>query len=148
MAPWRPSDSKMASQEVLDRDLRQVAGDEGPVVLPQPVGDLGDGGLRDEQLARGVSEGVLGVASRQSSGAHLSGEVVQDVGVAVERAHQAGTVGLPGGTHLGDAHLDRTLGRADAAWLIPVAQAALERSSLVATASFEEVGLLGLESSG
>ncbi len=74
--------------------------------------------------------------------------MVQDVGVAVERAHQARAVELPGGTHLGDAHLDRTLGRADAAWLIPVAQAALERSSLVAAASFEEVGLLGLESSG
>ena len=102
MAPWRRSDSKMASQEVLDRDLREVAGDEGLVVLPQPVGDLGDGGLRDEQLARGVSEGVLDVAGRQSPGAHLGDEVVQDVGVAVEKAHQARAVGLarwhaPGG---------------------------------------------------
>jgi hypothetical protein len=54
--------------EVLGRDLREVAGDKGLVVLPQPVGDLGDGGLRDEQLARSVSEGVLDVPGRQPPG--------------------------------------------------------------------------------
>jgi len=42
------------AEQVLDGDLGQVPGDEGLVVLPQLVGDLGDRGLGDEQLTRGV----------------------------------------------------------------------------------------------
>jgi len=38
------------------------------VVASQRVGDLRDGGLRDEQLAGGVSEGVLDVPGRQPPG--------------------------------------------------------------------------------
>jgi hypothetical protein len=50
------------AEQVLDLDLGQVAGDEGLVVLPQPIGDLRDRALGDQQLAGRVSEGVLDVA--------------------------------------------------------------------------------------
>jgi hypothetical protein len=64
LARERPEDG--VAEQVLDGDVRQVPGREGIVVLPELIGDLRDGGLGDEQLARGVPEGVLDISVDRS----------------------------------------------------------------------------------
>ena len=123
LAPQRLEDG--VAKEVLDADVGEVSGAEGLVVLPELVGDLGDRGLGDEQLAGRVTEGVLHVARGQPSGVHLGHQAFEDVGVALEERHQVGAVGLAGVAHLGDADVDGAFGGADAPGLIAVARPAL-----------------------
>jgi hypothetical protein len=77
-------------REVLDLDVGQIAGDEPLGVLPEPIGDVRDRGLRDQQLTGGVTKGILDVAGGQSAGVHLVDERLEHLAVTVEEARQAG----------------------------------------------------------
>jgi hypothetical protein len=133
-------------EQVLDVDLGEVPGAEGLVVLPQPVGDLAHRRFGDQQLAGGVPEGVLDVAGRQAPGIHLGDQALQDVGVALQEAHQRRPVGLGAAADLRDPDIDRPLGRADVPGLIAIAQATPTlASSLVAAPAAENVSLFPFE---
>ena len=118
LTPERLEDG--VAEEVLDADVGEVPREEGLVVLPELVGDLGDRGLRDQQLAGGVPEGVFDVAGGQPPGVHLGDQALEDVGVALEEGHEVRAVGLAGAAHLGDPHVDRTFSGADASGLIAI----------------------------
>jgi hypothetical protein len=60
LAPWGKRLEDRVAEQVLNLGVGQVAGDEGLVVLPQAIGDLGDRGLGDQQLPGRISEGVKG----------------------------------------------------------------------------------------
>src|SRR5215213_7748558 len=90
LAPCRRSDSKTASTNrystsMPDRSRLMKA----LIVLPQPVGDLADRGLGDQQLPGGIPEGVLHVPGGQATGIHFVDQRLQHLAVAVQEAHQA-----------------------------------------------------------
>src|SRR5947209_14522352 len=69
LAPCRRSDWKdRINEQVLHADLGEVPGDEGLVVLPEPVGDLGDARLGNQRLPRGIAKGIFYIAGGQPAG--------------------------------------------------------------------------------
>ena len=133
-------------EQVLDLHLGQVAADEGLVVLPQPVGDLADRGLGDQQLPGRIPEGVLHVPGRQAAGIHLVDQRLQHLTVAVQKPHQRGPERLAGAADLRHRHVDEAFRGAQPAPLIAVPGAGLVlAAAVVAAAAAEEVLLLTLQ---
>ena len=133
-------------EQVLHLDAGQVAADEGLVVLPQPVGDLADRGLGDQQLPGRVPEGVLHVPGGQAAGVHLVDQRLQHLTVAVQEPHQRGPERLGGAADLRHRHVDEPLRGAQPAPLIAVPRAGLIlAAAVVAAAAAEEVALLALQ---
>jgi hypothetical protein len=74
-------------EQILHGNVGQISADEGLVVLPEPVGDPGDGRLGDQRLSGGIAEGVFHVAGGQPARVHLTHQALQHLAVAVEKAH-------------------------------------------------------------
>ena len=133
-------------EQVLDLELGQVTGDEGLVVLPQPVGDLADLAPRDQQFAGGVAEGILHVPSGQATGVHLVDQRFEHLAVAIQKAHQRRPERLTRAAHLRHRDVNEAFGSAQPAPLIPVAQTELLlTAALVSASAAEEVALLTLQ---
>ena len=131
-------------EQVGHVDLRQVAGAEGLVVLPQAVGDLAHGAAGEQQLPVGTPERILDVAGGQPPRVHLHHEPIQRLGVAGQELDQLGAVGELGVAHLRHPHADPALGGAKGGVLVAVSPALAPGAALVA-ATTHEVGLLLLE---
>jgi hypothetical protein len=97
-------------EQVLGVELGQIAGDEGLEVLPQPVGDLADLALGDQQLARSVAEGVFDIAGGQPAGIHLVDQRLEHLAVAVQETHQRRVERLARAADLRHRHVDEAFG--------------------------------------
>jgi hypothetical protein len=130
-------------KQVLDVDVGQAAGDEGLVVLPQPVGDLRNGRLGDQQLAGGIAEGILDIAGGQSPGIHLGDQSLEHLTVALQKAHQRRPKRLSRSADLRDSDINESFCGAQPATLITVARPELTLiTALVAAPATKMVVLL------
>jgi hypothetical protein len=64
-------------EQVRDAVFGEIAALEGPIVLPELLADLGDRGLREQEPAGLVVEGVLDVADRQAAREHLDRQALE-----------------------------------------------------------------------
>ena len=101
-------------EQVGDVVLGEVAGLEGLVVLPQLLADLGDRGLREQQPAGLVLEGIFDVAHRQTARQHLHRQALERLGVALEVVAQRRAEGLLEAGDLRRGILETALGRLQA----------------------------------
>ena len=108
------------NEQVLHADVGQVASNELLVVLPEPVGNLADCAFGDKQLTSGIAKGVLHILGGQFPRIHLAHQPLKDLGVAVQKAHQARPKRLPSAADLRHRHLDRALRGAHPARLVPL----------------------------
>jgi hypothetical protein len=148
-APCRRNASNTASTNRYSTSIsarsRPVKG-EGLVVLPQPVGDLTDRALADQQLPGRVRERVLDIPSGQATRVHLGNQSIQHVTVAIEKAHQRRPERRHGPPHLRHRHLEQALGSADPTRLVTIARADLTLlAALVPAPAAQPVGLLALD---
>jgi hypothetical protein len=132
-------------EQVLRLDLGQIAGDEGQVVLPEPVGDLADFAIGDQQLTGRVAEGVLHIAGRQPARVHLVDQRLEHLAVAFQETHQPRPERLTRTAYLRNCHVDEAFGSTQPAPRSRCAAQLVIAAVLVTAASTEEVALLTLQ---
>ncbi len=97
-------------EEIRDRELAQIPGGEGFVLLPQPLGDLAHRRPTQETPPLAIPEGRLDVPRAQPPRIHLDGQPLQFSCSAGQARPDPRLEGLQPIRHLRDPVLDRTLG--------------------------------------